>query len=68
VFAPPPATVVLNVVTEESDTNVLAPAIEVTALGKSATLYTVVESIVGVIKELNAPLSWLKYKRKTLEN
>jgi hypothetical protein len=66
VLEPPPATVVLNVVTDESDTKVLAPAVAVTALGKSATLYTFVERLSTVTKEFKLLLVWLKYKRKTL--
>ena len=65
-FDPLPTTVALNVVVLESDTNVLCPA--VVALGKSATLYTVVERMNEVVKEFSVPFNWLKYKRKILAN
>ena len=67
-FVPPPATVALNVVVDESDTKVLVPAPDVTALGNVATVYTVDAVLVKLITIPKALFSWLKYKRNTLAN
>ena len=67
VFVPPAATVVLNVVIDESDTKVLVPAPATTGSGSVATVYTVEAVVILVISTPKALLSWLKNKRKMLE-
>jgi hypothetical protein len=53
VLEPPPATVVLNVVIEESDTNVLAPTPAIAASGNVLTVYIVDDVLAMETKEVN---------------